>query len=53
MKRNSTFGVHFIVRQLPSDKCYLYARIVVNKSASELAGGACSGRLITWTDEYV
>jgi hypothetical protein len=37
MKSTNTFGVHFIVRQLPSGNCYIYARIAVNKSRSELA----------------
>lgn len=37
MQKHDTFGVHFVLRRLPSGKSYLYARITVNGTKSELA----------------
>lgn len=37
MQKHDTFGVHFVLRRLPSGKSYLYARITVNGTKCELA----------------
>lgn len=37
MERRDTFGVHFVMRRMPSGKNFIYARIVINGTASELA----------------
>ena len=36
MERKDTFGVHFVLRRMPTGRCYVYARIVVNKTKCEL-----------------
>lgn len=36
MERKDTFGVHFVARQLPSGKVYIYARISVSRTRSEV-----------------
>lgn len=36
MRSNNTFGVHFITRQNQKGNCTIFARIVVNKTRSEL-----------------
>jgi len=41
MRSNNTFGVHFITRQNQKGNCTIFARIVVNKTRSELGQQYC------------
>jgi len=36
MERMDSFGVHFVLRQMETGKNYIYARVVVNGTISEV-----------------
>ncbi|OMP75504.1 hypothetical protein [[Flexibacter] sp. ATCC 35208] len=36
MERKDSFGVHFVLRRMKSGNNYIYARVVVNGTISEL-----------------